>query len=39
MSGFFGLNADDVLLAGALKSLELKVKSLEFKDVEWIAGD
>ena len=35
----FWLNADDVLLAGALKSLELKVKSLEFKDVEWIAGD
>ena len=27
------------MLAGALKSLELKVKSLEFKDVEWIAGD
>ena len=35
----FWLNADDVLLPGALKSLELKVKSLEFKDVEWIAGD
>ena len=35
----FWLNADDVLLAGAMKSLELKVKSLKFKDVEWIAGD
>ena len=35
----FWLNADDVLLPGALKSLELKFKSLEFKDVEWIAGD
>ncbi len=35
----FWLNADDVLVPGALKSLELKVKSLEFKDVEWIAGD
>lgn len=35
----FWLNADDVLLPGALKSLELKVKSLGFKDVEWIAGD
>lgn len=35
----FWLNADDVLLPGALKSLELKVKSKEFKDVGWIAGD
>ena len=35
----FWLNADDVLLPGALKSLEFRVKSLEFKDVEWIAGD
>lgn len=27
------------MLPGVLKSLEFKVKSLEFKDVEWIAGD
>ena len=35
----FWLNADDVLLPGALKSLELRIKSLKFKDGEWIAGD
>ena len=35
----FWLNADDVLLPGALKSLAKRVKSLEFKDVEWVAGD
>jgi glycosyltransferase involved in cell wall biosynthesis len=35
----FWLNADDVLLEGALKSLAKRVKSLEFKDVEWVAGD
>lgn len=35
----FWLNADDVLLRGALKSLADRVKSLEFRDVEWIAGD
>lgn len=34
----FWLNADDVLLPGALKSLESRVKSLEFKDAEWFAG-
>ena len=35
----FWLNADDVLLPGALKSLEFRVQSLEFRKVEWIAGD
>jgi len=35
----FWLNADDVLLPGALKSLEFRVQSLEFKDVEWVVGD
>lgn len=35
----FWLNADDVLLPGVLKSLAFRVKGLEFKDVEWIAGD
>ena len=35
----FWLNADDVLLLGALKSLEFRVQSLEFRKVEWIAGD
>ena len=34
----FWLNADDVLLPGALKSLESRFKSLEFKDAEWFAG-
>ena len=35
----FWLNADDVLLPGALKSLEFRVQSLEFRKVEWIVGD
>ena len=35
----FWLNADDVLLPGALKSLEFRVQSLEFRKEEWIAGD
>lgn len=35
----FWLNADDVLLPGALKSLEFRVRSLEYREVEWIAGD
>lgn len=35
----FWLNADDVLLPGALKSLEFRVQSLEFRKAEWIAGD
>ena len=35
----FWLNADDVLLPGVLKKLELKIKSLEFKEVQWVAGN
>ena len=35
----FCLNADDVLLTGALKSLEFRVQSLEFRKAEWITGD
>ena len=35
----FWLNADDVLLPGALKSLEFRVQSLEFMKEEWIAGN